>query len=48
MFTGLIEAVGTVTAINKQRGTVTIKCGITGGIEIGNSGTRQNYKVWQN
>lgn len=37
MFTGLIEAVGTVTAINKQRGTVTIKCGITDGIEIGDS-----------
>lgn len=37
MFTGLIEAVGTVTAINRQRGTVTIKCGITDGIEIGDS-----------
>ena len=37
MFTGLIETVGTVTAINKQRGTVTIKCGITDGIEIGDS-----------
>ena len=37
MFTGLIENVGTVTAINKQRGTVTIKCGITDGIEIGDS-----------
>lgn len=37
MFTGLIETVGTVTAINKQRGTVTIKCNITDGIEIGDS-----------
>ncbi len=37
MFTGLIETVGTVTAINKQRGTVTIKCGITDGIKIGDS-----------
>lgn len=37
MFTGLIETVGTVTAINRQRGTVTIKCSITGGIKIGDS-----------
>ena len=37
MFTGLIEDVGTVTAINKQRGTVTIRCGITDGIKIGDS-----------